>query len=105
MKESLEDTFKNAQIVFIGTILSMEDPKDHETRVSFKVDQKLKKMDVDKPWFRLETGRSCDLGRYADIGSRWIIFADKVGDKIFTRSHSQRLFDQETEASILKNLK
>ena len=105
VKESLEDSFKKAQIVFIGTIISMEEPKDYETRVSLKVDRKLKRLDLEKPWFRLETGRSCDLGRYAEIGSRWIIFADKVGDKIYTRSHSQRIFDQETEASILKMLK
>lgn len=104
-KDSFEEAAKKAPIAFVGTIVTAENPANFETKVTFKVEQGLKEKINEKLWFRIQTGRSCDLGKYVEIGSRWIILANEIGELILTDSHSRRLFDKKEELEVIEKLK
>jgi hypothetical protein len=102
-KNSLAEALERAKLVFIGKI-SDSSFSGAETRAEFQV-LKVLKGDLPKELsFMIQTGRSCDLGRYVEQGSEWLIFADKPGDLIVTASHSRRLFDPDERKNIEQEL-
>lgn len=54
--------------------------------------------------FTLETGRSCDIGRALENGSKWIFFAKADGEHIHTASHSRRLYSPEEEKNLFAEM-
>lgn len=103
--ESIEKAYKNAAIVFIGTVISVDPPKKGKDVVStFEVSRSWKGMKSGTLSFPVETGRSCDLGKDIEVGSRWFVLVSKAGERIVTASHSRRLFVLKEEEKLIEEV-
>lgn len=101
---SFEHAYKDASIAFIGKVVSIESPSKKNVVATFEIQRAWKGPKTGNPHFEIETGRSCDLGKYVEVGSRWFILANKDGEKILTASHSHRLFDTKELENQIKEL-
>ena len=111
-KEPLSLAYKNSSTVFIGKVLKVSSSSSSSSPdliATFKIVRSFKGQKEGTLTFPVETGRSCDLGKYLEADSRWFVIAKNAGDKILTASHSRRLFDSKEEseqvAALEKNIK
>jgi hypothetical protein len=120
-KDSLEEAVAAAKIVLLAEAVEVEGDSEEKpfsapnkaplstanrgiTKANFKVLKSWKGSPGKSISFALETGRSCDIGKYLLKGTRWFFIADKDGDTISTRSHSQRLFEPAEEIKITNKI-
>jgi hypothetical protein len=101
---SFAQAYKSASIVFIGTVTSIDRPKDKDIVATFEIDRSWKGPKNGNLQFSMETGRSCDLEKFVEAGSRWLILADNAGERILTASHSHRLFKTKEEEQQVAEL-
>jgi hypothetical protein len=110
--DTLENAYKKASIVFIGTVAKITVPspsffssEKKDVAVTFKVDRSFKGALKDKLYtFPVQTGRSCDLDRSAEMNSRWLILVNKDGEKLITGSHSKRFYETLAEEKATEEL-
>lgn len=108
-KQSFENVFKNASLVFIGTMVNVEYTTGGTDAIAtFQITRSWKGPKEGTFTFPLETSRSCDLGKYADKSSTWFIVAKKTNERILTASYSRRLFDvteERDQIAIVQKIK
>jgi hypothetical protein len=107
-KDSLESAFKGASMVFIGEVVSVLVREKKDVLATFKILKSWKGSKSGTVSIPVQTGRSCDLGRYVEIGSKWFVLIDakakpeaKTEITISTQSHSRRLFELKEEEAIV----
>lgn len=100
--DSLETAFKGASTVFVGEVVSVVERKGTDVLATFKILKSWKGLKSGTISLAVQTGRSCDLGRYVDIGSKWFVLVS--GSFIETKSHSRRFFEPEEEEMLVKEI-
>lgn len=98
----LAEAARDSAIVVIGEVTAITAKPQHDVQVTLKVLRSLKPSAPKTLQFALQTGRSCDLGKSAELGSRWFVLAKRPGERLLTGSHARRLFSVSEEAELVK---
>lgn len=101
--DSLESAFKSASTVFIGEVVSVVENDKKDVLATFKILKSWKGLKSGTLSIPVQTGRSCDLGRYVESGSKWFILLSG-GSFVATKSHSRRLFEAKEEEQIVNEI-
>ncbi len=102
---TFENGYREASQVFIGKVTSTtSSPNSQDVTATFAILQSWKGNKSGQLTFSVQTGRSCDLGRFVEVGTKWFVMVNKLGDKIMTASHSHRLFDAQEEKDQIAQL-
>jgi len=101
--DTLQSAFKGASTVFVGEVVSVVERDGKDVLATFKILKSWKGLKSGTISIALQTGRSCDLGRYVESGSKWFILLSG-GSFVATKSHSRRLFEAKDEEQIVNEI-
>ena len=115
--DSLESAFKGASTVFVGEVVSVKERAGKDVLATFKVLKSWKGLKSGTISIPVQTGRSCDLGRFVDLGSKWFILVGKISMSgpakvprkkseiiVATQGHSRRFFEPKEEELLIMEI-
>jgi hypothetical protein len=103
---TLEDALSKAKFIFIGQILATSETtealkvttQEKIITATFAVHKKWRGVEIGKNYkFRFDNVRSCDNGRFAEYGSKWVVIAQSENEILPLASHVRRLWDEKAE--------
>lgn len=101
--DSLASALQTASTVFLGEVISADKMDGKNVVATFKVVKGWKGPKGGMLDLPVQTGRSCDLGRFVENGTKWFVVL-KEERIVATRSHSRRLFESEEEVQLIQEV-